>query len=368
MLRLSNGDGMISARARASSASRTRFVDEAERPDQRMLGNRHRRRPGHHELHVAARPRRSAGSAGSAPRSPCSDRSRPRYSTNGSARPQRVEARADPRRPTPGSSPDPMTADGVPPARAPPPASPLPASGTGSPSAARRTARARRRGSADPLRRSAPARRDRRPAAGRSRRRRSGTTRTARDRTRRRARRRCVEQLRRIGAVLAEPLLLLRRRSRDRRRSRSLRSMKRCMSRSRATGNRSTRSGPIARLAGGIVIAPGDVILGAGREDGDVVLRGEMLGDEAAVPLGAAGDVGPEPVDDARQLHRAGLPAEADAPVSMSSAKAGVLERELLDAGEQHPVEMILAAEVVLAVLEQPARQRQQHASSWRTG
>ena len=76
------------------------------------------------------------------------------------------------------------------------------------------------------------------------------------------------------------------------------------------------------------------------------------------MPLGAAGDVGAEPMDDAGQLHGSALTAWALA--HHVAAQAGVLDRELLDAGEQHPVEVILPAEVVLAVLEQPARQRQQ--------
>src|SRR5258705_13380601 len=42
------------------------------------------------------------------------------------------------------------------------------------------------------------------------------------------------------------------------------------------------------------------------------------------------------------------------------AAQPSVLERELFDAGEQDPVQAILAAEVLLAVLEQPPRQRQQ--------
>src|SRR5262249_17519237 len=41
-----------------------------------------------------------------------------------------------------------------------------------------------------------------------------------------------------------------------------------------------------------------------GRDDGDVVRVGQVLGDEAAVALGAAGDVGAEAMDDASQLHR----------------------------------------------------------------
>ena len=82
----------------------------------------------------------------------------------------------------------------------------------------------------------------------------------------------------------------------------------------------------------------------------------EVLGDEPAVPFGAAGDVGAEAMNDARELHG----SAAWASRRHVAAQAGVLERELLDAGEQHPVEVILAAEVLLAVLEQPARQRQQ--------
>jgi hypothetical protein len=54
-----------------------------------------------------------------------------------------------------------------------------------------------------------------------------------------------------------------------------------------------------------VFVLPRDVVPGAGREDGDVVPGGEMLGDEAAVPFRASGDVGPEPVDDAGELHRA---------------------------------------------------------------
>src|SRR4051794_40652942 len=43
------------------------------------------------------------------------------------------------------------------------------------------------------------------------------------------------------------------------------------------------------------------------------------------------------------------------------AAKAGILDRELLDAGKQDPVEMLLAPEVLLAVLEEPPCQRKQH-------
>src|SRR5258706_4189203 len=43
------------------------------------------------------------------------------------------------------------------------------------------------------------------------------------------------------------------------------------------------------------------------------------------------------------------------------SPKSSVLQGELLDTGKEHAIEMILAPEVLLAVLEQPSGQRQQH-------
>src|SRR5467141_1574245 len=48
-------------------------------------------------------------------------------------------------------------------------------------------------------------------------------------------------------------------------------------------------------------------------------------------------------------------------PRAHGAAQARVLERELLDAGEQHAVQMILPAEILLAVFEEPSRERQQH-------
>src|SRR6266851_8550519 len=47
-------------------------------------------------------------------------------------------------------------------------------------------------------------------------------------------------------------------------------------------------------------------------------------------------------------------------PRAHRAAQARVLERELLDAGEQHAVQMILPAEVLLPVFEEPSRERQQ--------
>ena len=122
--------------------------------------------------------------------------------------------------------------------------------------------------------------------------------------------------------------------------------------------NAARAAGPSrATRPAGIVIAPGDVILGAGREDRDVV----------RAPRGAPRSGGSALRSRRRCRRRSDerrTPASSDgvfvsrAPIV--AAQARVLDRELLDAGEQHPVEMILAAEVLLAVFEQPARQRQQ--------
>src|SRR5207237_3889049 len=51
---------------------------------------------------------------------------------------------------------------------------------------------------------------------------------------------------------------------------------------------------PDRGFTGRIVIGPGDVIAGARGEDRDVVARGEVVGDEAAVGFGSAGDLGAE--------------------------------------------------------------------------
>src|SRR5206468_6006913 len=60
----------------------------------------------------------------------------------------------------------------------------------------------------------------------------------------------------------------------------------------------------VSRFAGGIVIRPCDVIVGARGQHRHVVRGGEMLGDETAVPLRPAGDVLAETMDDAGELHR----------------------------------------------------------------
>ena len=46
--------------------------------------------------------------------------------------------------------------------------------------------------------------------------------------------------------------------------------------------------------------------------------------------------------------------------VAVRAAKVGILDRQILDAREQHGVDPLLAPEVFLAVLEKPARHRQQ--------
>jgi hypothetical protein len=57
------------------------------------------------------------------------------------------------------------------------------------------------------------------------------------------------------------------------------------------------------RLAGRIVVGPGNVIVRGGGDHGDVVPRRQVLGDQPAVPFRSAGDVGAVPVDHAGQLH-----------------------------------------------------------------
>src|SRR5207247_1270768 len=52
-----------------------------------------------------------------------------------------------------------------------------------------------------------------------------------------------------------------------------------------------------------IVVGPGQVVLRAGRKDLDRRVTREMLGDDAAVVLGPAGDVEPVPLHDERQVH-----------------------------------------------------------------
>jgi hypothetical protein len=52
------------------------------------------------------------------------------------------------------------------------------------------------------------------------------------------------------------------------------------------------------------MVPPGDVVLRRRGVDGDVVVVGEALGDDPAVRLRTARNVGPEAVDDARELHR----------------------------------------------------------------
>src|SRR5262249_31657268 len=57
------------------------------------------------------------------------------------------------------------------------------------------------------------------------------------------------------------------------------------------------------RLSCRIFIAPRDVILGARRKHGDIVMGSQPLGHLPAVRLGSAGDVGAVPMHHARNLH-----------------------------------------------------------------
>ena len=93
----------------------------------------------------------------------------------------------------------------------------------------------------------------------------------------------------------------------------------------------------------------------------------ETFGELAAVRFGAAGDVGPVPLDDERELHRCGESALRSAGSRVYRrwrvrtverrirGEERRFERQLLDAGKQHVVRPALALEVVAAVLEQPA-------------
>ena len=236
------------------------------------------------------------------------------------------------------------------------------ASGTCIRLAARRDDRQCPPRSADPLRLSEPGSRDRRRAADRKRSGSSGRSRTARDRTRRRARRRYSIELGHLGPVLDEPLFLFfgRRPGSEDDLADVREPAEMALPRNRKPPHRQR-----ARLgdAGRIHVAPGHVVLRAAREDRDLVVGGEMLGDDPAVPLGAAGHFGSETLDHAGELHSSGFRIRTGFPLAephQVAAEPRVLDRKLLDAGDEHPVEPILAVEIVDAVLVEPARQRQQ--------
>src|SRR6266516_452751 len=61
-------------------------------------------------------------------------------------------------------------------------------------------------------------------------------------------------------------------------------------------------------------------------------------------------------------VHRVGELAMRFRLAPVAPAKVGILDRQVLDAREQHRVDALLAPEILLAVLEQPAGHRQQHA------
>ncbi len=75
MLRLSYGEGTTSADAACQQRVAPRVVDVAEKPDRRMGGDRHVRRPGQDERHAQGPFAHTiARSAGAASRNLCSDR------------------------------------------------------------------------------------------------------------------------------------------------------------------------------------------------------------------------------------------------------------------------------------------------------
>ena len=209
-----------------------------------MLGNRHRRRAGHHQLHRPSRAPRSGGNAEPAPGTPCSDRcARDRARTDRRARARRAATRSGARRPPDRArSRSPPTA--CPPARA----SPTSASSSGvrnrKPFGSAKNAPQH----VDVNQRILFGGRHEHRAIGDQRQAEvgvgsSGTTRTARGRTRRRGaaggRAAPARPGRSPGTTAPAPPAIARSAK-----TRSLRSMKRCMCRSRATGKRSTRSPP----------------------------------------------------------------------------------------------------------------------------
>ena len=124
-------------------------------------------------------------------------------------------------------------------------------------------------------------------------------------------------------------------------------------------------------LPGRIGVAPRHVVLRRRGQHGHVVPCGEVLGDRSAVRFGSAGHVRAVPVDDARELHRAaGSPGGAPGPRASGRGaqrvdvlpQARVLDRQRLEAREQHEVHLVLPAEVLARVLVEPAVQRQENA------
>src|SRR5688572_32223237 len=70
----------------------------------------------------------------------------------------------------------------------------------------------------------------------------------------------------------------------------------------------------------GIVVLPGDVVLRARRQHLDVVLGGEALGNQPAVILGSAENLGAVALDDERNLHDVSLSSSLRMRASPKSA------------------------------------------------
>ena len=76
------------------------------------------------------------------------------------------------------------------------------------------------------------------------------------------------------------------------------------MSRVRALAKRRTVTPRTRSAPSGVLVLPGDVVLRAGRQHLDLVLRREPLGDQPAVVLGSAEDLGAVALDDECNLQR----------------------------------------------------------------
>ncbi len=71
----------------------------------------------------------------------------------------------------------------------------------------------------------------------------------------------------------------------------------------------------------GVLVLPRDVVLGARRQDVDLVPGREALGDQPAVILGAAEDLGAVALDDERKFHE--TPSAAKCRFSCASIREG---------------------------------------------
>ena len=210
----------------------------------------------------------------------------------------------------------------------------------------------------DLLRRSAAARRGRRPAAGRRTRGSSGTSRTARGRTPWPARPKVIEQRRGRRARSRETTAPAARARVRPSNTSSLRSANAFRRRGRADRKPEHAHAAVPRLAGGRRVRP------RSRSRAAQVVR-TVMSWRATAARRARGSA-------LRSRRRCPAPYRWTTKASFtrrsgaggaSCAQAGGLDGQLLDAGEQHLVHAALPLEVVAAVLEQPAEHRHQQAA-----